>query len=668
MSIADAGRPPALISAGHVIDSPRRVAEWNKTLLELLLPPGKGSESVVLACDDEILRAGGLALGIAQELAVADLTNSLRRTLKVDSINGVRNLMALGHNFQRLARPRPVPHFFSALCLFVLAASRMAPDESVSTNSYYPRLRELLGLAEWGGEIPGFGYVPTLFSYLAEWLDGDQAGRRGRLFLPNFCRPPFVGTCVSQTIFRERDRQVLSEFFSERLTGSIEGLDVLILLRRWPGRQRLTRHARQVSSDDQMAPQVRSAIVTAFRSWDGSVLLGDGRRVWQVRMRLGPRPLALYIAAANQSPIDVRIGRVASTLMPGREIKVPWELLETSRTAGSVLGQSQSGESVRVPALGETLLFEAEEHGLWKVRGASQSRVWVLTRDWSLQRDLDRWRIPTEELPRPWRVYRDVPVDELPATLREVHSEKRMPLALSGGLSLDGNLYLLDGSPSLVAGELEPGERLVIEVNSEPFGTITSGQTVRLPGSPAGTYRITAGHGLFSATYHLTSTGQGHEAYGLLSFQPAEEQSVRAGARPTRSDSPITVCGAKVLPRREVVLPIVRMPTSDVITVSGDGMASLHKKPPPSEWMAVSGLGAGSRWEVPGDGCVWVLCPDDCEAILWADGIIKRLHPASARYIRRLGRSPKLRVRRGLELEPSAAWMKLYELAQKVPL
>ncbi len=666
MSVAGRSRESASMHIGDAIDSPRRVAEWNRVLFELLLPLGKDSESVVLACDDEIVRAAGLAMGIPPQLAVEDLINALKRTLKIDSINGVRNLMVLGHSFQRAARPRPAPLFLSALCLFVLAASRMAPGEDISTHSYYPRLRDLLSLPSWAGEIPGFGYVPTLFTYLAEWLDADQQGRRGRLFVPNPCRPPFVGACVAQTIFRERDRQVLSEFFSDRLTGSLDGLDVLLLLRRWPGRHRLTRHARGVVHDGAMESQVRSAIETAIRSWDGSVLLGDGRRVWQARMRLAPRPLGLYLAASNLAPIDFKIGRFAATMVPSREVKVPWEILDLVRAFGMVLGQSQSGESIRAPVVGETLLFEAEEHGLWRVRGASQNRVWALTRDLTLQSQLAAWKLPAEGLPRQWQVFREVPVDNLPDALREIHSEKRMPLAIAAGLPVERNLYIVGGPPSLIAGELEPGEILTIEVNSKVYTTIASGQTIPLPGGEAGTYRVNAGHGLFTATYHMTTKGHGHDEYGGLSFHQGERHSVRAGARPTQAGSLVAVCGAKALPRRDVVLPIVRTPTADVITLTQDGRASVHKKPPPSDWMAVSGLSSGSRWEIPGDGVVWLLCPGDHEVTLWAPQAIEHIHPASARHVRGLGKYPRLRVRRGLQIEAEPEWLKLFALAQEV--
>jgi hypothetical protein len=242
------------------------------------------------------------------------------------SVNELKKLSADAADFATASRPRPVPRFLAMLCLFVVAASRMRPDEERPTNAYYPLLRQLLHL-QGSGEPEGFEYVPRLFSLLAEWLRDDERGCRGSLILPETPTPKWVGYPISQTVFRQRDRQVLSRFFDERLGRASEGIDVLRVLRRWGGRHALTDHAEQVLSIEEFAPRVRAAIASALRSWDGTIFEASGIRAWPERLSLEVSRSRLLVSSSNATPLSVLIDGKETVLQTGGVIEMPSEWL-----------------------------------------------------------------------------------------------------------------------------------------------------------------------------------------------------------------------------------------------------------------------------------------------------------------------------------------------------
>jgi hypothetical protein len=174
----------------------------------------------------------------------------------------------------------------------------MGADAQSASVAYYPRLRLLLGLPG-GGALPRVEYIPELFRQLAVWLADDLAGSRGHLILPDDFSPRYVGACVSQTVFREVDRQVLSKFFSERMRGPVDGFDPLRRLRRWSGRHQLTQHALELVEDEAVAERVRAAIVSAHRSWDGAELIET--RVGELGRTLASAPSVSALSATPPS-------------------------------------------------------------------------------------------------------------------------------------------------------------------------------------------------------------------------------------------------------------------------------------------------------------------------------------------------------------------------------
>jgi hypothetical protein len=161
-------------------------------LLDELLPVGRAGRAVLMACDDEALAAACSRAGVA-----GDPPRLLR-----DALAAVAPL-TVGRGLRPLLRALPGPPAdLPVLSACVLAASRMHPDERHATQAYYVHLAELLGVPvhePWPG-VAGFELIPGRFRTLADWLDRDEAGRRGHLALPRDPQPALVGVPISQAL------------------------------------------------------------------------------------------------------------------------------------------------------------------------------------------------------------------------------------------------------------------------------------------------------------------------------------------------------------------------------------------------------------------------------------------------------------------------------------
>lgn len=152
------------------ISAAGRVARWNEKLLDHLLPlVQEPRDAVLLGCDDEALRAVAAQLELDPATAADTLAEDVRIHFGIGQIAGFNGVRSSTISFGQAVGLRETPPFFSLLCLCVLAASRMAPDESHSTSAYYVHLRELLGLSR-RGDLPNMDALPPAFDLLAETL------------------------------------------------------------------------------------------------------------------------------------------------------------------------------------------------------------------------------------------------------------------------------------------------------------------------------------------------------------------------------------------------------------------------------------------------------------------------------------------------------------------
>jgi hypothetical protein len=590
-----------------------RLRLWSAGLFQELLPtqdePGM---PVLLACDDETIRVVADRLGLESIDPSIQFGRDIAVAFQVGKLSGWKTVV--GGAWENASRPRPLPAFFPVLCLWVLAATRMAPDEKHPTSEYHGRLCYLLGVSG-DDSLPCFNFIGSRFHDLAAWLEHDVAGRHGHLIVPTSPHPEHVGFAVEQTVFRLRDRQILSVFFTERLRGSLDGFDPLRRLQRWSGRGQLTGHAQRILENPQFEDRVRAAVRIAFRSWDGAELVetanGGLGRFWpaSIRLLVYPHP-RLQLGAAHPKAIELTLTGDSVMLEPMRELELPWGLVTRAAARSVDLGNPLSpAGGVRLPRLGETLIFENGEAGLLRVEQPAAERVWVLTHDGALQVRLGGRKFNDGgALPVGWELFFEVPVDELPGVERApVPMPHQTPLRLEGGLSLGRLRYLSGYEPYLVAGDLETDAHLGVMVDGEEFGHIWSGGRIPLPAEP-GRHEVEVGDGEFKTSYDIEEKGEPSELQ--LCHHLGSQRPLRVGARPpgTACDG-TTVCGAAVSPTYDGDLPLLTRVLTDVETICASGALIAHKRPSTPSWFKEVGLHERGRWELFCDEPVWLLMP-----------------------------------------------------------
>ena len=640
---------------------------WTEALLEELLPC-RETAPVLFACDDEALRAAAVRARVNPEDAPKDLVDAVRREHRISPLDGFKHVVDSGAAFRHRSSPRAAPPFLPFLATLVLAASRMSPDQERSTHAYYPRLRELLRLPP-GGEVEGMHHVSVLFRQLKEWLEEDQAGRRGRLVLPQDPSPPYVGYPVSQTVFRLRDRQVLSQFFDERVRQLSPELDALQLLRHWSGRYQLTHHAQELIWEDQFADRVRAAILIAYRHWDGSQLEAQGKRAWRAQLRLHPSPLALYLSTSSSEPLDLQLAGQPVRLSPGSELELPWQWVDSQR--GVIrLPATRGGPTVLLNLSEDVLLFqlsEGEQHGwrgLWLTNSISAERAWALSR----ARPAPPWlsSTPGQAVPgsKIWMVHRDLQADGLPVSLRSSQTSAAVSavISLTGGLRLDDATFLDGPGPCLTAGELD--EVFAVWLDGVQIGRLGRNGAVRLEPLGVGWHQVVVGDGLFTRRFEVVSQSRGAPVYGTIGYDLTRPQAMMLGARLLLSPPHTGLCGPLLTPPPVMNLPIVRGPHAPVMTIDRHGQSCWHHFSGRPSWLSDLGLKGAVRWEVPSDDVLWILCPQLDQVEEWAVGEPPGLDAQGADLVLSFGPEPDLRAAPHRRDAAQNTWRALVDLAR----
>ena len=355
--------------------------------------------------------------------------------------------------------------------------------------------------------------------------------------------------------------------------------------------------------------------MSAFRSWDGAELVetrgGGVGRLWpaNIRLRVYPQP-HLEFGAANPKPVALTIAGEEKALEPGREASLALGLLSRAAARPVDLGDPRSPEGgIRVPRLGETVVFENGEEGLLRVEQPSAETVWVLSRDGALQERLQRRKFNDGGvLPFGWELFYEVQVEDLPGIERApLAMAQQTPLQLEGGLSLGRPCYLSDHRPYLVAADLELDGQLLWSSTARSTARSPPGGRVALPAEP-GRYDIDVGDGYLRDELRRR---RARRTVRRAALPPPWQQPGAPGGRGmlTAGEADgLTVCGATVAPRYTGALPVLTRVRSDVQTISADGTLVAHHRPPTPAWFKEVGLDDGGRWEVFGDP-VWLLTP-----------------------------------------------------------
>ncbi len=358
-------------------------------------------------------------------------------------------------------------------------------------------------------------------------------------------------------------------------------------------------------------------------------------------------------------------------LEPDAEVQLPWSLLEGARQRSLQLGNARSGAGgIRLPQLGDTILFELGDDGLLRVEQPASDSVWVLTRDGGLQERLSRRRSNDRgALPQWWQLYREVPLDELPNVERAPGAKAQEPIRLTGGLPLNRAIYLSGFAPVLEAGELQldQDEWLPVMVNGEQVGLIGSGERLALRADETGTYHVVVGDSEFTTNYDVEPVGE-PEGVGGLAHSLDGPNALRAGARARRTDtSGVTVCGAAVSVPYESELPILTRSATQLTTIDLNGDIATHDRQATPAWFAEVGLDESGRWEIFRPNVVWLLSPRPKSGRPWARLLqvsrLERLSPEAEELVLALGAAPAISTRIGECDDANRAWATLCDLA-----
>ncbi len=645
------------------------IDDWNEALLEELLPIQLAAP-VLLACDDETVRAAGQRLGLSPALALESLLAAVKAAHHVVNHTGLGDLSRASGRFRIASCPRGTPPFFAVLCVVVLAASRMCPDGDRATSAYYPILRDLLGLTKEQGAIEGFSDVELLFPLLREWLHVDLKCARGHLALPDQPTPRFVGYPISQTVFRQRDREVLTTFFSERIARPHEGIDNLRLLRRWGGRHQLTRHALDMVMGDAFADRVRAAISGAYRSWDGSILEGDGRRSWVARLTLQTNPARILVSSASKDELHLIWRDWSALLYAGGVAELPWSALDAAATTPLTIAIDGSDDTMQIPTLGMSVLFQVREDqasgwsGLSRVRSVDDGAAWVLTREPVLISRHQASITETAGLPAPWKLLFGVRGDLLPMELRSLADAEAAPISVEGGLAVERRTYLVGGGPRLVAGKLDEDVPLAVSVDGVGVGMLYSGRGITLPAETPARHQVVVADRLYVCDYEVVSKPGSSPQYGELRYDLDHPSALMRGATADRQANARTVCGAAVEPVHAQCVPIMRSSSQPVLTISSSGVGAWHHLTARPPWLNFPELKhTAVRWEIADDDTAWVICPNIMQVIQWRLIQLSHLDAAAADVVLMVAEHAAVEARDGDDRVARAAWASLWELA-----
>ena len=497
-----------------------------------------------------------------------------------------------------------------------------------------------------------FDYAPHLFSYLAQWLDRDLAGRRGLLVL-RAGGPSQIGCAINQCLFRQRDKEHLAEFFAHKVRGDGEDLDLLRLLQVSSERHLLTQRALAVISAPETQSLARAALQQTYDHWDGTVPDSQGGRSW-----LG----TLHLAVNRRVRLSVSVPSSDSEefLQPAAVA-----LDSLSELADRGLRLNRAGQrGIFLPRTGDTLIFELhEDTGLAWVRAPSQETVWVLSRDRDLQRTLADYLASgrgVSELPNRWQLFERVPAERIPLDLIATARTVRPPVALAGGLRLGGG-WLVGFPPRVEVGDVDVALR--VRVNGELVGRVGREGQLQLE-LDDGDHRVEVGDGLVSYTVHMLMRNPSRPAYGQLACS-LDARGLRAGASCAPREP--FVCGAAMSTADDGVLPLLfRSRTVFLITSAGVG---LREEPPAvPHWLRGAGLDPEvARWELHADADIaWALVGRT--AVMLRDELPSRLDRAAAAAVHALGDRPIIRgatpLLRG---RAAAAFAQLSALASPEP-
>jgi hypothetical protein len=276
-------------------------ADWTKRLCEHFFKSERAGQAVTFFVDDELL---GLLEGSGDPaVGAASLISAVKTRLVPDSWGRRFNRIDEECTRWKVTGGFGCPPSLPLLAVAVLAATRMAREEGIGSNNYWRRFRDLLGLDD-RRELRGINEVlPGLWEQLTWWLDERHQGTLGRSTVQEDAWWTIIGYALSQALFRESDRQHLTELF--RRIGlvpgeQVDGRELLQYFKAWAPGSPMSPGAKHMASDSRYDDRLRSILADEAGRWDGVLRDARGRKVGSLVITYEPFPRPTYRVAAER--------------------------------------------------------------------------------------------------------------------------------------------------------------------------------------------------------------------------------------------------------------------------------------------------------------------------------------------------------------------------------
>ena len=293
---------PANRTSGEVCLPERALtyADWTKRLCEHFFRRERSGLPVTLFVDNDVL--GALEGSGDGDRAVASLTAAVRSRLTPDSYARRFHRIDDECTKWKVDGAHGCPPSLPLLAVAVLAGTHMAREAGIAPNNYWKRFDDLLGLGR--GDRKGITEVlPGLWDQLTWWLDTRHNGELGRSTIQEDSWWTIIGYALSQALFRESDRQHLTEFFYRIGLAPAEEVspsELLQYFKAWVPKSRLSPGAKQMAGDSRYDERLAALLVDEASRWDGVLRDEKGRRIGSLVLMLEPFPQPSYRVGAER--------------------------------------------------------------------------------------------------------------------------------------------------------------------------------------------------------------------------------------------------------------------------------------------------------------------------------------------------------------------------------
>ncbi|WP_159058587.1 hypothetical protein [Streptomyces europaeiscabiei] len=559
------------------------------------------------------------------------------------------------------------PPSLPLLAASVLAASKMASDEAISSSNYYRRLADVFNVGEHERETlrDHFSSVAEMWKGLDAWLE-LQGGEHGHSTISGDSHRTRIGYPISQALLREQDRRILTTFFAAtgvrpRSPEGYPGQEIIRRLRLWTAANShgLSRPLLKVlrTTDTGAEATDKRAVLSKLlerlvEHWDGTLYedAPRARRASALRLVLSGRARRLHWAAEAAQ-------NASATMVHHEALGVRYELVdpygglyrgleELDVTAHQLkYGLVLEGGDIHLEWLPQSIIFFAEDEyssDFVSVGAFNPGEPHILLVPNSelcgvrsaLSEIADKSRVVERKAPlEGWTLIKnvDLKVAVTPAVLLkggEAYTAHFVPstrrgIRFIGGLRIGSDLgrhhYLQGGVPDwLLPCDVSQGEAILRATLSGDDGSHVHDfplQKVLRP-FPARLMSLSDG------TYQLSTTDQGKETFTVSSAM-WERQAPSAGSighhchGVAESEAMLVgpkasaILGAKVpakltLPRTVMVPRRVK----EFILIGATGQLLLLDLPDVPDWMSdrLPGEAYGYQAEVAvPEGYVWAI-------------------------------------------------------------